>query len=243
MRLPLVALFCLLFSATASGETDTPSDNPYASNYVSRMPAPAAQGEAGPRIFRGTDKDADYLRLLEQGYDLLGYSSFEAGDVAPERLVEQASALHADLALVYTQRIGRVPASVKLDQAKAAARPLKGGAAPPATVSGEQPKFYEYYAAYWTKLPAPLLGVHVRRDGKLAKDARGLEVIAVIGDSPAAMAGLRRGDTLLQLGDVDLREPEALVEAARRYAGQRVAAVLDRDGSAVTAMVQLNARR
>lgn len=240
MRLPLVALLCLLVSATASGETNAPSDNPYASNYMSRMPGPPAQGEASPRILRGTDKEADYQRLLEQGYDLLGYSSFEAGEVAPERLVEQAGALRADLALVYTQRIGRVPASVKLDQVKAAARE---GAVPAAAAPGEQAKFYEYYAAFWTKLPAPLLGVHVRRDGELAMDARGLEVIAVIGDSPAAMAGLRRGDTLLQLGDVDLREPEALIEAARRYAGQRVAAVLDRDGSTVTAMVQLNARR
>lgn len=238
MRLSLAALFCLLFSAAASAESSAPADNPYASNYVSRLSPPAAAGE--PRIYRGVDKEADYQRLLEEGYDLLGYSSFEAADVAPELLTEQARMLHADLALIYTQRMGRVPASVRLDQAKAAARPSKDGAVP---VSGEQPKFYEYYAAYWTKLPPPLLGVHVKREEGLAQDARGVQVIAVIQDSPAAMAGIRRGDSLLRLGDEDLRESEALVRAAQRYAGQRVLAVVERDGAELTSTVELNARR
>lgn len=246
MRLSLiVSLFALLAACAGAGPTQSVvSDNPYSKGYVSRLPIPAAKGDAAPRVYRGTDKDADYQRLLEQGYDLIGYSSFEAGDVDPQRLNEQVRALHADLTLVYTKRMANVPASVRMDQAKTAAKAAsKDSAKSTVKLSGAQPAFYEYYAAYWVKLPAPLLGVHVQRDARLPQDAPGLGVIAVIQGSPAAAADIRKGDTLLRLGDVALRQPQAMLEAARRYAGQRVEVVLDRGGAALTQSVQLNAPR
>jgi S1-C subfamily serine protease len=71
----------------------------------------------------------------------------------------------------------------------------------------------------------------------------GLDVIAVIQGSPAAAADIRKGDTLLRLGDVELRQPQVMLQAAQRYAGQRVEVVLDRGGEALTQTVQLNAPR
>lgn len=253
MRLTILLPLCALLAACAGAGTTQPgtaaaqavaTDNPYRNSYVSRLPIPTEPRAATPRVQRGTDKDADYQRLLEQGYDLLGYSAFEAGDVDPQRLNEQARALHADLTLVYTRRLANVPASVRMDQAKTAAKAAsKDAATSTVKLSGAQPAFYEYYAAYWTRLPAPLLGVHVQRDSRLGRDVSGLEVIAVIQDSPAAAADIRKGDTLLRLGDVELRQPQAMLQAARRYAGQRVEVVLDRSGVALTQKVQLNAPR
>ena len=183
--------------------TESPDvENPYAATYVSRMQAPPNR-QVTAKVYRGKDKVADYQRLLEEGYDLLGYSSFEGGDVPPELLMQQAQRVNADVVLVYTKGVQR----------------------PQAT--GVR---YEYFSSYWTKLPPPLLGLHVQRDKNADEGAGGLEVLAVINDSPAARAGLRQGDILLRLGDATLLNPEQLSSTAQRYAGQVVEVVWTRDG-------------
>ncbi len=201
--LMLTAMLAVSTSATAAGQEAEPDSNPYAATYVSRQPAPPGQPVAA-QVYLGKDKLADYRRMLEDGYDLLGYSSFEAGDVAPELLTQQAQQVRADVALVYTEGVQR-------PQAKDAR--------------------YKYFASYWTRLPPPLLGVHVQRDTQADEGEGGLEVLAVIKDSPAARAGLRQGDILLRMGDVQLMRPEQLADTARRYAGQAVDLDWKRDGA------------
>jgi hypothetical protein len=233
-------MFGSLIAFSSSGwAQDEAASNPYSKNYVSRMQASKA-ATAGPvKVFRGQDKVEDYQRLLEDGYDLLGYSSFEAPDVPPEQLTQHADRVHADIALVYTARSGQTPASVKLDQARS-----KQNAE--TSVEKTKPadnKFYNYFASFWTKLPNPLLGVHVKQDQDEGLPERGVEIIAVIKDSPAASAGLQKGDTLLRLGEVELSKPELLPQAAQRYAGQSVEVVFSRIGQEQRQTVTLNARQ
>jgi len=240
--LPLLLVFLLTMYASASlaEPQDEPALNPYTKNYKTRMASPKASLTGEPRIFRGQDRVADYQTLLEDGYDLLGYSSFEAADVPPEKLTEQARKINADLALVYTVRSGETPASVKLDQAREKLNKpddeAKGEAAQPAHNT-----FYNYFASFWTKLPTPLLGVHVKQGQEEGVPAKGLEVIAVIKGSPAAAAGLQRGDTLLRLGETQLDKPELLSQAAQRYAGQKTDVVFIRMGTEQHQAVTLNA--
>jgi hypothetical protein len=219
-----------------------PPPNLYAKHYVSHMQAPRASAE--PRIFRGQDRVEDYQTLLEDGYDLLGYSAFTAGDVPPDALNTHAAQVHADLVLVYTTVAGEAPASVKLDQARSKAEKAEDSRispdAPRGTLHSASP-FYNYFASYWTKLPTPLLGVHVKQDGEAGKTGSGLEVIAVIKGSPAAVAGIQKGDTLLKLGDTELTQPVRLTQAAQRYAGQRTDIVYSRMGVPLREAVLLNA--
>ena len=72
---------------------------------------------------------------------------------------------------------------------------------------------------------------------------QGVEIIAVIKGSPAASAGLQKGDTLLRLGDVELSKPELLPQAAQRYAGQSVELVYSRIGQEQRQSVTLNSRQ
>jgi hypothetical protein len=242
MRRWMPLLFGSLLAFSSTGWTqDEPAANPYSKNYVSRMPAPKV-ATAGPvKVFRGQDKVEDYQRLLEDGYDLLGYSSFEASDVAPEKLTEQAERVHADVALVYTVRSGQTPASVKLDQARSRQKQNSGQSSEEAKPADN--KFYNYFASFWTKLPTPLLGVHVKQDQDEGLPEQGLEIIAVIKGSPASSAGLQKGDTLLRLGEVELSKPELLPQAAQRYAGQSVEVVFSRIGQEQRQTVTLNSRQ
>lgn len=232
LSLSIALGFCTFFWLMAT--VQAAPENPYTATYVSKMVATQAPA-AAPVILRGKDKDADFQRQLEKGYDMLGYSSFEAGAVPPEQLTEQAVKLNADMALIYSQAMARAPAAVRLQQAKAA---QQEGAA---DKSVESEKFYSYFASFWTKLPPPILGVHVQGTAKSQDDVKGLVVLAVIEDSPASTL-LRRGDLLLQLGDVRLEAPENLAQAARSQAGKTVEVQLERDGAPMRGQVTLAKR-
>jgi membrane-associated protease RseP (regulator of RpoE activity) len=107
---------------------------------------------------------------------------------------------------------------------------------------------YKYYASYWAKMPAPLLGVHIiklaTRDEETDKviEKKGLKVLAVIKDSPAAKAGLVRGDILHKLAGTELNKPEELSPLVRQFQGQNVAIEYEREGVMNVAKAQINQR-
>lgn len=221
MHMPAAVLLMTLLSLGSSiplhAATPVAEDsaaNPYTATYVSHRPAPSGQ-QATAEIYAGRDKVKDYQRLLEDGYDLLGYSSFESGDVGPDKLAEQAGKLNADLVLVYTAGVER---------------PQAAGAR------------YEYFASYWTRLPPPLLGLHVQRDAAAEENAPGLEVLAVIKDSPAARAGLQQGDILMGLGEEKLQQSDQLGALAQRYAGKTVEISFVRMGARLRTPVTVGTR-
>ena len=216
------------------------AENPFAKSFIRReLPAVALQPEAaGPKVYRGEDQVNDYQRMLENGYDMLGYSEFLAGaDIPPALLEQHAGQVHADVALVYTRLAGEVPASVQVQQLREQAK--KGES--PDIAEAESKDTYNYFASYWAKLRPPLLGVHVAGpadDG----ESDGLRVIAVIHDSPAEKAGILEDDVLKRLGEVALKSPSALSQAAQRYPGQKADMDVQRGQSELHIPVQLNPR-
>jgi len=238
----LSALLAFSLSALAAD-----ADNPYTKSYVSKgRPSVALQPDpAGPKVYLGNVKEEDYQRMLENGYDMLGYSNFDGPDAPPELVTEQAKQVKADLVLVYTKLTGSVPATVQIQQlreqaARTEARKNEEGALPSGTLLNEQAR-YNYFASYLVKLAPPLIGVHVTSTEKDANTA-GLVVKAVVKQSPAAKADIQAGDILTRIGDIALNKPEALTEAAQRYAGQTVDVALERDGNASTKSMTLNSK-
>lgn len=231
----LILLFCFNLQALAEEAA-----NPYATGYSKRMDASAEKPVSGDvRIFKGSDKERDYLRLLEDGYDLLGVSSFKAGDVPPAQAAAQAKDVKADIVMVYTNRFGKVPDAVKMEAAR---NKLKNksdyGAAPEFELLGNMEYGFEYYATFWTKLPPPLLGVHVN-DRPQGDKTPGVPVVAVIKNSPAAAADIRGGDEVLRIGAQETNNGESLVKAVREQAGKTVEVTWSRDGSVMHTPVTL----
>jgi hypothetical protein len=224
--------------AEASGQA---GENPFAKSFIKRdLPGVVWQHDPqGPKVYRGEDQVDDYQRMLENGYDMLGYSEFmDSADVLPTLLEQHAREINADVALVYTRLAGEVPASVQVQQMREQAS--KGET--PSVAEADSKDSYKYFASYWAKLRPPLLGVHVMGPAE-DSETDGLKVIAVINDSPADKAGIRDGDVLKRLGDIALKSPAALTEAARNYAGQTVEAVVQRGQNATRIPVQLNTLR
>lgn len=232
-------------SQKAAANGGSAAENPYTTSFVSRdRPAVALQPDpAGPKIYRGNVKEDDYPRMLSNGFDMLGYSSFEAADVAPEQALEQARKIRADLVLVYSRLVGSVPASVQIKQMRENALKADAGKDPAhsGTLLPQEQARYSYFASYWVKLAPPLIGLHVT--GSKESTEPGLTVLAVIKQSPAEKAGIQDGDVLTRIGDVELLTPEALTQAAQQYAGQSVDITFLRDGSTSKTSMTLNHRQ
>lgn len=235
----LFLLLCLNLNAYA----EQPLENPYATSYTKRVDAaPNKTPVTEVKIFKGQDRDADYLRLLEDGYDMLGTSSFKAGVVPPpDQAVAQARTVNADVVLVYTNRFGKVPDAVKMDAARNKLRKeVTGDGVQETRAVGNMEYSFEYLATYWSKLPPPALGLHVR-DRAESDKAAGVPVVAVIKASPAAAANIRRGDAVLKIGEIETNSGDDLVNAVMAQRGKTVEVAWSRDGSVMRTPVTLGA--
>ena len=226
------------------------AENPYEKNYrvqnsnnlKSLSPAPDT------KMYVSNHKDEDNISMLESGYDMMGTSGFDATDTPADLALQFGKTIKADTVLVYSKYgSAKTPAS-KLQLIKEAAK--RGGEIDAKDLE-EPATEYQYYASYWAKLPMPLLGVHLIKLKPMADpdsdvkpvDEKGLNIIAVIKESPAAKAGIVKGDVLLKLGDVDLNKPDDLFAAVKRYEGQAVPVELMRDQSNMKVTVALNSRK
>ena len=66
------------------------NQNLFSNAYTPSKPTNAKkmQTTEPPKVLAGKDQIADYQRMQELGYELLGYSSFKAGHVPPEDVLD-----------------------------------------------------------------------------------------------------------------------------------------------------------
>ena len=225
------------------------ADNPYEKNYTAQNVGNLVSLQADPdtKMYVSNHKDKDNISMLENGYDMMGTTGFEAGKVSSELALQHAKAIKADTVLVYTKYGSAQTASSKIDTYKEAAK-KNGGEIDEKDVVEDDVK-YKYFASYWAKLPPPLLGVHViklarpaEEEGQKKQELKGLNVLAVIKGSPAEQAGIERGDMLLKLNDTELNKAEELAKVVRQYQGKSVKIVYERDGQLATADATINQR-
>jgi hypothetical protein len=223
------------------------ADNPYEKNYKAQNTGNLVSQQANPdtKMYVSNHKDEDNISMLEDGYDLMGTSGFEAGSTAPELALQHAKAIKADTVLVYSKHGSVKTKASKMQLIREAAKKNNGEIDEKDLL--EEPRQYRYFASYWAKLPMPLLGVHIVKlkrvsESEEAVAEKGLTVLAVIKGSPAAQAGLKRGDVLLKISDVELDKPEELSNVVSKHQGQKVAIEYEREGAKNIAQAQINSR-
>lgn len=242
-----ICLMLAIASALFSMQINA-AENLYAKNYKAQNNAQLRSLQPNPdtQIFVSNHKEEDNISMLEKGYDMMGSSGFEAGNVPADLALQHGKSIHADTVLVYTKYGSSKTAASKMQAIKDA---MKQKGEVTEQDLAEDPTVYQYYASYWAKLPKPLLGVHIiklkqkvdpRQAEVASSEEAGLKVIAVVQDSPAAKAAIMRGDALLKIGDISLVKPEDLFAAVKRYAGQTVPVVLQRENEKLTTSVALN---
>jgi hypothetical protein len=240
-------LFLFVNMAEAAGE------NPYAKNYKEQNTYNLKSLNPNPdtKILVSNHKDDDNISMLEDGFDMIGSSGFSATEASPDLALQHAKSIKADTVLIYKKYGSAMTASSKVQLVKEAA---KSGKELDPNDLVEEPTLYNFYASYWAKLPMPLLGVHIIKLKQNTNESvdesapqiqalPGLKIIAVIKESPAAKAGIVRGDTVLKIGDMALAEADDLFAAVKKYAGQTVDVELERKGVPTKVSVAISSRK
>lgn len=242
MKKMLIA-FCVMLSVQSAFA----ADNLYSKHYKKQNHGDLKSMEAMPdtKIYVSNHYDDDNISMLERGYDMMGSSGFEAGSITPDSALQHAKEIKADVVLVYSKYASKRTSLSKLETIKEAARTT--GEVDPALLEEDEEQ-YQYYASYWAKLPMPLLGLHViklklkNKQGDYTPQD-GLKVLAVIKDSPAYKAGIKRGDVLLDFANVKMEQPEQLSQVAVQHEGKPVEVVYQRGDMVATTKATLNHRQ
>lgn len=224
------------------------------------------QSYGQPEVYRGTNPDTDNVAMLENGYSLIGYSSFN-GAVSPQNNpTAQAKTVHAAVVLVYGRFTNTVTGSIPYTvytPGKVVTTTSNGVIYDPSGVTNYSGTSYthlpgssttyqnEYHvdrydqsASFWVWSKPSRLGI-IQRD--LTPDERqryqrnrGVVALAIVKSSPAFMADLLRGDVLLRLGDDDVIDVASYMRLLDKYEGSDTQIVFLRNGEQHSKVVHLN---
>jgi hypothetical protein len=239
----------MVLATLAASPLSWAEDNPYSSHYQAQNQGNlrSLQAQPEPQMFSGTRRDEDNIKMLENGYDLMGFSSFEAGEVDAAQALNHGRDIQADSILVYMKKAGGASPASRMEVIKEA---VKKGQSLTEKDMATKPGTYRYYATYWAKLPPPVLGIHViklvpKQSGQPeaapaeTANSAGVRVIAVIHGSAAEKGGVMRGDQLLSINNEKVDDAAQLSSLVRKYRGNAIHLQLERQGEPLTINAQL----
>mgnify|MGYP001592191526 CR=1 FL=1 len=219
-----------------------------------------------PKVYRGNDQEQDALRMFEDNYNLVGYSSFNAGNVDENGAVTQAKKVNASVVILYSKYTGSVSGSVPLTlpDTRTSSTSLSGSAygsggyasysgTAYTTTYGTQTTYIpytvhrsDYLATYWIKMKPPIFGTHIRDLTPEIKQQigsnKGVLIYAVIKESPAFEADILKGDVLRKIGDIAVFDGESYQKALTEYQGREVDVLIIRGDKELHKSVKLGMR-
>jgi len=98
---------------------------------------------------------------------------------------------------------------------------------------------YEINATYWVKLPKPTFGAHFIKLNSDIESINGVQIIAVIKESPAANAGILKNDSITSIAKQSIKNPEDLISEIRKNKGKLIEVGYLRGGEQFKVYVKL----
>lgn len=216
-----------------------------------------------PKVYRGTDQEPETLKMFEDNYGLLGYSSFNGGDVNENGAVTQAKKVKASVVILYSKYTGTESGTVPLTlpDTQTSSTSLYGNAygsggyasysgTAHTTTYGTKTTYIpysiqrsDYLATYWIKMKPPRFGVHIRDLTPEIKQQigsnKGMLIYAVIKGSPAFEADILSGDVLRKIGDISVYDEDSFQRAVTEHEGKEAPVTIFRGGKEITKAVKI----
>ena len=258
----IAIIFCLLLVGCANPFAQFYQD---ATNGFDLTKSPIVVLPTGePKMFQGSDQEADYQRMLEDRYGLVGYSSFNGANVNVDNALAQAKMVHAEIVLICSKHTGTRSgvAPLTLPNTQTSTTTMSGSAigsggygtfsgTAHTTAYGTQTTYipynidrYDYFASYWIKLKPPVFGVHTR---ELTPELRqkigsnkGLYVLAVIRNTPAWSADILKNDIITKISGTEIIDKPSFSKAVKENTGKKVTVEILRDGKRITKEIMLD---
>ena len=216
-----------------------------------------------PRLVQGSNIDQDEQRMLEDGYILLGISSFNVAKINQSKAIEHAKKIHADTVIVYSQytdtRSGSMPLTVPDTQTTYHSGSIGGLGGGFATYSGSSTTYgtkttympysvqrYDYLATFWIKAKPYRLGIYFEdltpELRKSIESNKGTYIAVVVKDSPAFNADLLTDDIIRKFNDVEVINKDHFANLLGKYANPTVRLEILREGKTILKEITLTAQ-
>jgi hypothetical protein len=227
------------------------AENLFEKNYQQQSPDgfKSFSKEPDTKITRGWDRKTDITKMLEKGYDLMGYSGFTSLNLPHSLAVDFGKKIKSDLVLMYDRQINGSSKAAKFKAARQKAiaenRLKTTGNVTEIEITesdlADPNVRFDFYTTYWVKLPKPTFGTHFikLKGGEDKKAIEGVQVIAVIEDSPAHKAGILKNDSINSINNIKVDTPDDLIKLIRLNKGKEVEVTYKRNGQINKVLVAL----
>tara|TARA_B110001469_G_C9620753_1_gene309352 strand:- start:1068 stop:1811 length:744 start_codon:yes stop_codon:yes gene_type:complete len=225
------------------------NENLFEKNYQIQSPKgfQSFSKNLNTKMMRGWNQKTDKFKMLEDGYDLMGHSNFTAPYTSPNLALQHAKSMKADMVLLYDRQINDSSRATIIKKAREKARKANRvkevGNLTEIEINEDdlvdENVKYEINATYWVKLPKPIFGAHFIKLNSDIEAINGVQIIAVIKGSPAAIAGIKKNDSITSIAKISVNKPEDLISAIRKNKGKLIEVGYLRAGKQSKVMVKL----
>ncbi len=265
MKNVLIALFvmslagCVTVNGYSKFYRSTPGATPERIAQLRASPPPEMP------LVTHASKFPDAKPFYQQGYAVIGYSSFNSGHNEPDsEAIAQAKKLGADLVVIVDPNYtGSVTSQIPLTTPTSTTSYTNGSATAygsggsvtaygnaTTTTYGSKTTYipmtvnrYDYGAVYFVKQKF-VFGVHWRplkdEERQLLQSNNGLYVDVVVNGTPAFRSDILPGDIIESINGQKVYDEKAASDLLALLKGQQVTVALYRDGHVITKIVQLN---
>jgi hypothetical protein len=219
------------------------------------------------KVYSSGNLQEDGLRLVQDGFVLLGVASFQTGGrVTLDQIRDQAKQVGADTVLWSDKYLGSQQAIVPLPQYNpgttsttntygtlntaygSANYNASSTTTTPGTFSTEMVPItiqrYEYSATFWRKAQSFVFGARgINLPDELRQRLQrngGVLVKVVVVDSPAFMANILPGDVIIRINDWDIYSAEQYTHVISMERGKASVVTIIRNGELKSIPVTLN---
>lgn len=254
-------LFLLSFVIVLAG-----CENPYSKCYqdftggknILQDPKYLISTESPKRI-NGSSIDKDDKAMMEDGYLMLGVSSFWASDINQNDALKQAKKIHASTVITYCDYketvSGVAPMTVPTTQTSYHSGSVYGSGmsanySGTSTTYGSRTSYmpysfnrYDYYASFWTKKKPSRLGVNLQdltdEIRKKIGSNKGVYVIVVEKGSPAFDSDILSGDVIRRINGQEIIDYKHFHNLLGKTSNSDIELEIFRDGQTIQKKVQL----
>lgn len=213
-----------------------------------------------PQIEYVSNHDEKVRNMFEDGYMMVGSSSFSAPEISDSDAIFHAKKVSASRVLITKEyqstRTGSIPMSTPTSQTTYGSfNGVYGNqnfsGTNQFTTYGTQTTYipysvdrYSYLASFWIKKTNQIFGVLFRektdQERLLSNSNKGAAVDIVIKNSPAFNSDFFAGDLVVRIDESEILSPEHASELIGSNAGKKVVFKVNRNGKTISIPVELN---
>ncbi len=215
-------------------------------------------GTDEPRLLQGSTIEQDEQRMLEDGYVLLGVSSFNGAEEDQRAAIQQAKKVHADRVIAYCQYRNTVSGSMPFTTPDIETTHHSGsiyGSGYSASYFGSSTTYgskttyipysvdrYDYLATFWIRANVRL-GIHGRdltpEERKSLGTNKGMCIAIVVRGSPAFESDLLPGDIMRKFNEVEIIDHDHFFNLLDSCQGRTIRLEILRQGKTILKEIKL----